>query len=397
MKVETKTCVKIGISIFLLYLGIHYWPDVAGLIIAVIGAATPLLIGCIIAYVLNILMSFYERHYFPKAKSKAIVKSRRVVSMIASMITLLAAFVFIIVLIAPQLATCVQLLIVKVPVVFKSLVAWLDKFQILPEDIIGFLSSIDWQSKLSQIFTVLSSGAGDMVGVVAGVVSSVFSGVVTAFLSIIFAIYLLMGKETLGRQVDRLMHRYMRKTWYEKTMYVVEILNDCFHRYIVGQCTEAVILGLLCAFGMWIFRLPYSAMIGSLIAFTALIPVAGAYIGGGLGAFMIFTVSPIKAVIFVVFLVVLQQLEGNIIYPRVVGSAMGLPGIWVLAAVTVGGGIMGIGGMLIGVPVAAAAYRLLKNDLNKEHHPDAIMTEEPMSEQPEESDQPGEEDKKIEM
>lgn len=366
MKIETKTCIKIGISIFLLYLGIHYWPDVAGLIIAVIGAATPLLIGCIIAYVLNILMSFYERHYFPKTKSKSIAKSRRVVSMIASMITLLAAIVFIIVLIAPQLVTCVQLLVVKVPIVFKSLVAWLDEFQILPEDIIGFLSSIDWQSKLSQIFTVLSSGAGDMVGAVAGVVSSVFSGVVTAFLSIIFAIYLLMGKETLGRQVDRLMHRYMRKTWYEKTMYVVEILNDCFHRYIVGQCTEAVILGLLCALGMWIFRLPYSAMIGSLIAFTALIPVAGAYIGGGLGAFMIFTVSPIKAVIFVVFLVILQQLEGNIIYPRVVGSAMGLPGIWVLAAVTIGGGIMGIGGMLIGVPVAATAYRMLKNDLNKQ-------------------------------
>lgn len=392
MKIETKTCIKIGISIFLLYLGIHYWPDVAGLIIAVIGAATPLLIGCIIAYVLNILMSFYERHYFPKTKSKAIVKSRRVVSMIASIITLLAAIVFIIVLIAPQLATCVQLLIVKVPVVLKSLVSWLDEFHILPEDIIGFLSSIDWQSKLSQIFTVLTSGAGDMVGVVAGVVSSVFSGVVTAFLSIIFAIYLLMGKETLGRQVDRLMHRYMRKTWYEKTMYVVEILNDCFHRYIVGQCTEAVILGLLCALGMWIFRLPYSAMIGSLIAFTALIPVAGAYIGGGLGAFMIFTVSPIKAVIFVVFLVILQQLEGNIIYPRVVGSAMGLPGIWVLAAVTVGGGIMGIGGMLIGVPVAAAAYRLLKNDLNKEYHPDSTMIEEQMSEKPEEAGQPGEED-----
>lgn len=366
VKIETKTCIKIGISIFLLYLGIHYWPDVAGLFSALIGAATPLLIGCIIAYVLNILMSFYERHYFPKAKFKTIGRGRRVVSMIASFITLIALIVFIIVLIAPQLATCVQLLFVKVPVVLKSVVSWLDKFEILPEDIIVFLKSIDWQSKMTEIFTVLSSGAGDMVGVVAGVVSSVFSGVVTTLLSIIFAIYLLMGKETLGRQIDRLMHHYMRNTWYEKMMYVVNILNDCFHRYIVGQCTEAIILGLLCAVGMWIFQLPYAAMIGSLIAFTALIPVAGSYIGGGLGAFMIITVSPVKAVIFVIFLVVLQQLEGNIIYPRVVGSAMGLPGIWVLAAVTIGGGIMGIGGMLIGVPVAATAYRMLKNDLNKQ-------------------------------
>lgn len=369
MKIETKTCIKIGISIFLLYLGIHYWPAVAGLVGAVIGAATPLLIGCIIAYVLNILMSFYERHYFPKTKNRSIVKSRRPVSMIASIITLIAVIVLIIVLIAPQLVTCVQLLVVKIPVGLKSMVSWLDKFQILPEDIIGFLSSIDWQSKMTEIINMVTSGAGDMVGVVAGVLSSVFSGVVTALLSIIFSIYLLLGKETLGRQVNRLLDRYMRKTWYEKTMYVVEILNDCFHRYIVGQCTEAVILGLLCALGMWIFRLPYAAMIGSLIAFTALIPVAGAYIGGGLGAFMIFTVSPVKAVIFVVFLVVLQQLEGNIIYPRVVGSAMGLPGIWVLAAVTIGGGIMGIGGMLVGVPLAATAYRLLRNDLNRQNKP----------------------------
>ena len=149
-------------------------------------------------------------------------------------------------------------------------------------------------------------------------------------------------------------------------MYVITILHDCFQRYIVGQCTEAVILGLLCTLGMWIFRLPYATMIGALIALTALIPVAGAYIGGGVGALMVFSVSPMKAVVFLAFLVILQQLEGNLIYPRVVGSSLGLPAIWVLAAVTVGGGVLGVAGMLIGVPIAAACYRLLRNDLNKE-------------------------------
>ena len=144
---------------------------------------------------------------------------------------------------------------------------------------------------------------------------------------------------------------------------MVGVINDCFHRYIVGQCTEAVILGVLCMLGMMIIRLPYATMIGALIGFTALIPVAGAYIGAFVGAFMILTVAPVKALIFLVFIVVLQQLEGNLIYPRVVGSSLGLPAIWVLAAVTVGGGVLGVPGMLLGVPLTAAVYRLVRNDV----------------------------------
>ena len=144
---------------------------------------------------------------------------------------------------------------------------------------------------------------------------------------------------------------------------MVGVINDCFHRYIVGQCTEAVILGVLCMLGMMIIRLPYATMIGALIGFTALIPVAGAYIGAFVGAFMILTLAPVKALIFLVFIVVLQQLEGNLIYPRVVGSSLGLPAIWVLAAVTVGGGVLGVPGMLLGVPLTAAVYRLVRNDV----------------------------------
>ena len=134
----------------------------------------------------------------------------------------------------------------------------------------------------------------------------------------------------------------------------------------MGQCIEAVVLGVLCIIGMSILRLPYAMMIGTLIGFTALIPVAGAYIGAGVGAFMILTVSPVQALIFLAFVVILQQLEGNLIYPKVVGSSIGLPGVWVLAAVTIGGGMMGISGMLLGVPTAAALYQLVKNELNKE-------------------------------
>ena len=142
-------------------------------------------------------------------------------------------------------------------------------------------------------------------------------------------------------------------------------MNDSFHRFIVGQCTEAVVLGVLCIIGMWIFRFPYAMMIGVLIGFTALIPIAGAYIGAGVGAFMILTESPLKSLLFLVFIVILQQLEGNLIYPRVVGSSIGLPGIWVLAAITIGGGLMGIPGMLLAVPIMATLYRLLRDDMHK--------------------------------
>jgi predicted PurR-regulated permease PerM len=227
------------------------------------------------------------------------------------------------------------------------------------------LESIDWRSRIGQIVELVSTSLGSVVDVLYAAISSVFSVLVTSLVGLIFAVYVLVSKENLRRQWLKLTGRYLPEIWHKRLNYVLATVNDCFHRYIVGQCLEAVILGVLCAVGMWILRLPYAAMVGALIAFTALIPVAGAYIGAGVGAFMILTVSPMKALLFLVFIVVLQQLEGNIIYPRVVGSSIGLPGIWVLAAVTIGGGIMGIAGMLLGVPVTAALYRILQEDL---HH-----------------------------
>ena len=146
---------------------------------------------------------------------------------------------------------------------------------------------------------------------------------------------------------------------------MLNTLNDSFHRFIVGQCTEAVILGGLCMIGMWIFRFPYAVMVGVLIGFSALIPFAGAYIGAGVGAFMILTESPLQALLFLVFIVVLQQLEGNLVYPKVVGSSIGLPGIWVLAAITIGGGLMGVLGMLLAVPLLATVYKLIQADVRK--------------------------------
>ena len=156
------------------------------------------------------------------------------------------------------------------------------------------------------------------------------------------------------------MNVYLKPRRAAAIRHVLKTLNECFRSYIVGQCLEALILGALCTLGMLVFRFPYAVMVGTLVGFTALIPIAGAYIGAFVGAFMIFTVDPLKALLFLVYIVVLQQIEGNLIYPHVVGSSVGLPSIWVLAAVTLGGKLMGVAGMLFFIPLCSVLYALFR-------------------------------------
>ena len=363
MKLDIKTCLRAGITIFLLYLCIHYWPAVAGAAGTVLGAAMPLILGAGMAYFVNILMTFYERRMFGGSGGGSGKKAGRPVCMVLAFATLVIIVVLLMVLVIPELVSCIRVIVSGVPDVISEFTAWCEKQGILPETIADSLSQIDWKSRMTDIVKVLTAGVGSTVNVIVNTVTSVASGFVTFFMALIFSIYLLLGKEKLGGQLEKIMGRYLKKEINRKIRYVVGVINDCFHRYIVGQCTEAVILGVLCMLGMMIIRLPYATMIGALIGFTALIPVAGAYIGAFVGAFMILTVAPVKALIFLVFIVVLQQLEGNLIYPRVVGSSLGLPAIWVLAAVTVGGGVLGVPGMLLGVPLTAAVYRLVRNDV----------------------------------
>ena len=365
MKLSFNTCFKIGISAFILFLSIYHWPSVFGLIKTTLGAAVPLIVGSIIAFVLNILMSFYERNYFKNTKKLCVNKSRRPVCLALAILTLAAIVVLVVSLVLPQLISCIKLIINVLPSAINNLIVALKDSKYISDEAISSLTAVDWNSKIGEIVNALYSGLGSVMDIVLSTVTSVFSVIVTGFIGIIFAAYLLYQKERLGCQITKLMRHYLKGKWHKKIIYVVEILNDCFRRYIIGQCTEAVILGVLCTIGMLVLGLPYATMIGAFIAFTALIPIAGAYIGAGVGAFMIIMVSPIKALVFLIFIVVLQQLEGNLIYPRVVGSSLGLPGIWVLAAITIGGGVMGIGGMLFGVPLAAAIYRIVKNDVNK--------------------------------
>ncbi|MBE6599365.1 MAG: AI-2E family transporter [Ruminococcaceae bacterium] len=365
MKIEKGTLVKIALGVFLLFLAIRHWGDILDALSTLFAAAFPLLIGCVIAYPINILMGFLEKHWFPVTKRKVLIRLRRPVCLIGAILSMLAIVTIVVWLILPQLTDCVMLLVNEVPKAMERCIDFVKSLEILPEDIFKFLDGIDWKSQIGKVINALGSGVGSVMDTVFKTVVSVFSGTVTALIAIIFAVYLLAGKDRLLSQLDRLLGRYLPSLWHRRVTYFAGVLNESFRSFIVGQCTEAVILGLLCTIGMTILRLPYAAMIGALIAFTALIPVAGAYIGAAVGAFMILTVDPMKALVFIIFLVVLQQLEGNIVYPKVVGSSIGLPGIWVLAAVTVGGGLMGVTGMLLGVPLAAALYRIIGDDVNR--------------------------------
>ena len=364
--VSWKSCIKICICALAVFLLVYYWEKISEIFSVAGSAAAPIIIGFVIAYVLNILMCFYERHYFPKLKNKNFIKkSKRPVCMIGAIITMIGIVTLIVILVVPELISCVTFLVSEIPpLIVETLeTEWVQKS--IPVNILSSLSHVDWMSYVSQIIKTLVEGIGSAVDVVISAVTGVVSAVITLVLSIIFSVYFLSGRDRINSQLNRVMKSYLSEKVTGRITYTVSVIDDSFHRYIVGQCTEAVILGVLCTLGMFLFRFPYAPMIGALVGFTALIPVAGAYIGAGVGAVMILTESPLKALLFLVFILVLQQLEGNIIYPKVVGDSVGLPAIWVLAAVTVGGALGGILGMLIGVPVVAAIYRLIREDVER--------------------------------
>ena len=362
---EGKHILKICAAIFALYLCVYYWPAVSGLLGVMLGAFKPVFIGLALAYLLNILLSFYERHFFTNSENRKVQKIRRPVCLILAVATLLAVLALIMRLILPQLLSCIKLLAAEIPIAASRLLEQLKHTELLSNAVIDPITSIDWPSKIGEILGTVTSGLTNVMGGVLSIASSVFSGVATAFLSFIFAVYFLLDKDKLCSQCKRLLQRYLGTVKYEKIHLLFWDIHDCFHRFVVGQCTEAVILGALCAGGMLLLNLPNAWMIGALTTVCALVPIVGAFISGGIGAFLIFMESPMQALIFLIFIIILQQVEGDLIYPRIVGSSVGLPGVWVLTAVTVGGGIFGILGMLFSVPLAAAIYRFLKNDLNQ--------------------------------
>lgn len=360
-----KNYVPVIVLVTLAALFIKYSDSVFESLYALKGIVTPLLLGCAIAYILNIVVSKIESIPVFREPDGRLFKIRRPISILLSIAIILGIITLIILIVIPQLIDAVSVLAKAVPSMISRILSWISASDKDWTSIESFLNSlnVNWPEMLQKAVTHLTSGLNSIFTSTLVIIKGVGSVVVTFVVALIFSLYILSGRERLFHQIKAVARTYMKKKHYDRLALVLSTAHDTFTKFFIGQFMEAIIIGALCAAGMFILRLPYASMIGTLVGATALIPVVGAYLGAFIGAFMVFTVDPLKAVGFLVFIVILQQLEGNLIYPRVVGSSVGLPGIWVLAAVTIGGGLGGITGMLIAVPLTATLYRLLKRDV----------------------------------
>ena len=364
---KKKRFIYFIILLALLILCIKYSDSILGFAGFLWSLVTPLILGCVIAYILNILVTRIESLPCFSREGTLLRKVRRPVSILGSLAVILAIGVLVILIVIPQLIQAIGVIAKEIPTVVSEINVWLSSFDKDWPQLQKFLESlnVNWPQILQKAASYLTNGLSSVFSSTMYIVSTISSIAVTAVVALILSIYILSGREKLFCQFQTLASTYLNEKFYKGMCVVLKTAHDTFTRFIVGQCTEAVILGTLCTIGMLLFRFPYATMIGTLIGATALLPVVGAYLGAAVGAFMIFTIDPLKALGFLIFIAILQQLEGNLIYPRVVGSSVGLPGIWVLAAVTVGGGLGGIIGMLLAVPVTATLYKLLQKDVQK--------------------------------
>lgn len=358
-KITTRTIILIGL-ILLIILNFNKFLDLIKYLYNII---SPLLIGAGIAFVLNIIVTRYERLYFPNSKNKLIIKTRRFVSILLSILTIILATYFFLNILIPQIIVFVQLATTELPVIYENSVQWImghvEKYPIIGER----LSEIDisGEAALNRLLELLNKWAFGSVSFI----GIIFNKIVEIALAIVFSFYILFDKTILQKNYQKLTNAYLSKEKREKLQSVLLTTEKTFSSFFLGQFKEAIILGVLCTIGMLIFHFPYATTIGSVVGLTALIPMIGAYLGAGVGFLLIFMVDAIQALLFLLFIVILQQIESNFIYPKVVGDTIGLPGIWVFAAIIVGGAFLGIMGILLGVPMAATIYKLIDKSINK--------------------------------
>lgn len=331
----------------------------------IIAIFMPFIIGAMIAFVLNVLLNVVENKLFKKLNkknTKTWKKLKRPVSLVTTFIIIIAIIALILGLIIPQLKNTVELFTENFDSYKTQSVELLEKVGIEKKTINKLNNNIE--NIQEEATKYISKNSDKIMQTTVGVATTVAGTVTTIVLGIVFAIYILLKKEDLTRQFKKLARAYLPEKRQRTLKEISTLSNKTFGNFVSGQCIEALIIGLLCFIGMLILQIPYAPTIAVLVGFTALIPVFGAFIGTAIGAFLILMVDPTKALVFVIFIIILQQLEGNLIYPKVVGNSVGLPGIWVMVAVTVGASIGGILGMLLSVPVCSILYSILRTDVN---------------------------------
>ena len=335
----------------------------------VLSVFSPLLLGLCIAFVVNLPLRFLEERVFGKLtrkNGKVWSKLKRPLCLTLSILFLLSVITVFLSFVVPELISTGQKFFTALPSAMENVSATVDsvlqKFhldKVFPE------LTIDWNSISSWALEILNDHSNSIAQGALGIVTTVFNTAINVILGFVFSIYVLASKESLGKLAKSVIYSIMKRERARKLISVIVLSNKAFSGFISGQCTEVLLIGVLCFIGMLIFRMPYAVMVSCVIAFTAFIPVFGPFIGTAIGAFFILIESPIKALWFVIFIIILQQLESNIIYPRIMGKHVGLPGIWVLAAVTIGGGLFGVVGIIVSVPVCSVIYTLFDRWIKK--------------------------------
>lgn len=360
MRFTKKELCYIVLTFFLCFAIYQNWESGASLIQTLWDSLKPFLVGAGIAYIVNIVMYVYEGWFVKVVKVPFLLKLKRPIAMVLAYLTFIVVIVWIFSIVLPDLISSLQSLLKIDTHAVSKIIAELNDNKMLNNIFEMFNKNADIGTTISKYTQqIVKQLLGFLTNILTSV-SGIASAIINVFVSFVFSIYVLSNKETLIYQARTLTSVYTGK-WSSKLFYLTKILHDRFHNFFVGQTIEAIILGTLTAIGMVILGFPFATTVGVLIAFTALIPVVGAFIGAGVGFILIATESFKLAVLFIVYLLVLQQIESNMIYPKVVGNSIGLPGMWVLLAITVGGAVGGILGMLVAVPVAGTLYQVLKD------------------------------------
>ena len=339
-------------------------PAVAMAVGWLLGILAPFLLGGAMAFVLNVPMRAIERRLFPVRPGRRVKKGRRPLALLITLLAVIGVLVLASSVIGPGIAEAVRSLAAQVPAAAERLweqVSRLEQYLPALESLLADWNMEDWKNITQKAAELLQTWGGGIVSSGSMVIGGVVSGVSTFVIALIFSFYILLQKEKLSRHGRQVIYGLLPLRQADRTLEILRLASRTFSSFLSGQCLEACILGTLFAVAMTIFRMPYALLVGVLIALTALIPIVGAFIGCAVGALLIAIDDPWKALWFIVLFLVLQQIEGNLIYPHVVGSSVGLPSIWVLAAVTLGGSLMGITGMLFFIPLCSVLYALFRS------------------------------------
>ena len=382
-KLSMKKIRELIIFTVLLVVALWKFEVVIDVLKTIWGIIFPFVLGGAIAFVINVPMSFLEKKIFGKIKegNKAGEKLARPISILLTIILAVGVIILVMFGVIPQLTRTIASLMMSIANFIPQMQEWIREFSHNNQDIMKLVDQVQFNpdQAIKWGISILGSGAGNMMNTTMSAVGSIVSGFATFFIAFSFACYILFQKEKLYIQIRKIFFAFIPRKKAEAFLKICSLTYRTFANFLAGQCLEAVILGSMFVVTLSVLKMPYALLIGTLIAFTALIPIFGAFIGCAVGCFLIFMVNPKQAILFIIVFLILQQIEGNLIYPHVVGGSVGLPSIWVLAAVTIGGNLMGIVGMLVFIPIVSVIYTIFREfvymRLKKQHIKQVTKTE----------------------